>query len=695
MIIKLLSKVKDMPSVVNGLLCWLGLTMSTLVCFIIFFDSLEQLERGNFYFSSFCFALMFCFAIVSSGKIAPTIFIFFTPLLPSLNVQITAFSSLALPTLPMAGFDLVAGFFLGLLSKYLIYSFAVRNIDPIRALRVPWPINAVLLIITFSTILAILRNSWASASLISFNALTLSMISARGVSWFEDWRPLTDWMAYVMAGTTFLLTLNLLKFSGNRLAVIYRPLLAGLFLSGILALIQSKTGIGYENPPTYQDIFGYAPYGFQPDLHAYAGYTLLGAVGLWGYFFTAKMKFERVFILLVIAISWYGLIASISKSSIFLAFFVSMVGIGFWILRRNKKSFVSALLKVGLLTSVLVSLLLLAILADLVSTPNYLKYLYQAFSKLDWSNFNEISAAFSNRPGIWFAAFRMWEIVPIFGVGQGDFYQLSHLFNFYNISDLRVGENTHNYFLQTLAETGLFGAIAFLVAIAAPFFLVKDRRVLWPAAVALFSLFLGNIFAHSFLVRENLFLAAILLGLMYSYVPAERLALSPLQLLNEWKPKISWNWILPSAVFVVLVLGAREVYTSFYKFPFQYGSNCWINRPVGPDGWTSGLYEVPLPVGSHGLRLPLKVMRPNLGEKPLEASFSLIDSKGQVLTTQAIEWRENGPNTIEIVLPNGGVIQEAGVKASLKLSSCYTPRNLGESADGRRLGVMVDSPIIY
>lgn len=692
--IGIISKAKGASLKANGLLGWFGLSVVAVASFTIAINSFEQVVQGNFYFSSLCFLLMFIIALVTTGKIALTVFIFLIPLLPTLNAQLATFGGISSPSLPMAGSDLVAGYFLGFLSKQVIYSFALQNIYSLRAIRPPWPINIVLLVVTFSTALAILRNNWASASSISFNAIPFSLINFREISWFDDLRPLTDWMAYAAAAGSFLLAVHFLKFSKNRSSLVYRPLLGGLFLSGILAIVQSKTGMGFEQLPIYRDILGYAPYGFRPDLHAYAGYTLLGAIGLWGYYSTIKVKFERAFILLVIVLSWYGLIASISKSSIFFALFASIVGFFWWIFYAHQKNFFRLVLKMALLILALSSLLLLAIMSDLVSAPNWLIYLYQTFSKLHWSNFNEVSAALSQRPAIWLAAIRMWELFPIFGVGQGDFYQLSRLFNFYNVPDLINGENTHNYFLQTLSETGLAGAFCFAIAIFAPFFLVKDRRVLMPAAIGLFSLFLGNIYAHSFLVRENLLLAAVFLGLMYSYVPQEKLALSPYRLLKTWKPNFSWNWVVPIAFLAFLGLGVREIYTSFYRFPFEYGSACFVNKPLSEDRWSSGLYEIPLPIGSHGVQLPIRVARPNIQNIPLSATLEIVDSGKQVLASQSLVWSKEGPEVLKISLPNGGVVSGAGIKASLKLSSCWTPRNLGISIDGRRLGVLVDSPII-
>jgi hypothetical protein len=195
-------------------------------------------------------------------------------------------------------------------------------------------------------------------------------------------------------------------------------------------------------------------------------------------------------------------------------------------------------------------------------------------------------------------------------------------------------------------------------------------------------------------VRENLFLAAIFLGLMYSYVPQEKLVVSPYRLLNNWKPQLPWKYIAPITCLALMGLGAREIYTSFYRFPFEYGSACFVNQPISPDRWSLGLYEIPLPIGSHGVQLPIRVARPNIQNMPLSATLQIVDSSNQVLASQALVWSKEGPEALKIGLPNGGVVSGAGVKAVLKLSSCWTPRNLGMSIDGRRLGVLIDSPII-
>jgi hypothetical protein len=657
------------------------------------FILMNNLNYSHLYFSTFCFFLMFGVGFVASGQVALAIFIFLVPLAPTLGNQITAYTGMVLPSKALMGFDLVAGYFLAIFCKHVLYSMATHKAGGMGYLKASWPVNLVILIISCSTILAVMRNAWHSASPLEFAGIGLSLIEVRGIGWLEDLRPLTDWTAYALAGAAIILVGNTLRTIQARNQTIFRPVMAGLFLSGILAVIQSRTGIGLIF--IHKDSLGYAASGFQPDIHAFGGYMLLGAIGFWGYFYFCKSKVEKIWIWVIVTFSWMSLLFSYSRATILVALLMMLI----WAIlkvfgQHNKQLLIRALIGLVILMGLSASLSFLLLKDFQANIPWRYSNLFNNIASIDLSNFIQINDALSHRPAIWLVALRMWQNFPLFGVGQGDFYQLSSLFNFENFKGIGEGENTHNYFLQTLAETGLVGAVAFALAIAAPFFLVKDKRVLYPAAIALFSLFLGNIFAHSFLVRENLFLAAIFLGLMYSYVPQEKLALSPYQLLRAWKPQLSWKWIVPIACLAFVGLGAREIYTSFYRFPFEYGSACFVNKPLSEDRWSSGIYEIPLPIGSHGVQLPIRVSRPNIQKIPLSATLEIVDSGKQVLASQSLVWRKEGPEVLKISLPNGGVVSGEGIKASLKLSSCWTPRNLGISIDGRRLGVLIDPPII-
>lgn len=668
--------------------------MAFIASLFILLNNLDQLRHSHFYFSTFCFFLMFAIGLLASRQVALAVFVFLVPLAPTLNNQITVYTGMALPSQAMMGFDLVAGYFLAILGKHVLYSVAAPNARGMGRLRASWPVNLVILMISCSTLMAVMRNAWHSAAPLALAGVGLSLMEVRGIDWFDDLRPLTDWMAYALSGAVIILVGSTIKTLPHRNNYIFRPILAGLFLSGILAFIQSRTGFGMVN--AISESLGYSAMGFQPDLHAFAGYVLLGALGLWGYFFCCKNKTEKVWIWMVAILSWIALLLSYSRATQLFGLAALLLLILIRIFSQKNRQFrMRLLIGLVLLMGITTALILFFQENLLTIIPQRNLTIFKAIAGMDWNNFAQINNALSERPVIWLNALRMWHSFPLFGVGQGDFYQLSPLFNFENLALLRGGENAHNYFLQTLAETGLVGVITFTLAIVTPFFLVKDWRVLYPAAIALFSLFLGNIYAHSFLVRENLFLASIFVGLMYSYVPQEKLASSPYQALKAWKPQLQWRWIVSTGFLVFMGFGAREIYLSFYRFPFVYGSACFVNQPISDDRWSSGLYEIPVPIGTHGVQLPIRVARPNLQKNPLTATLQILDSNKQSVISQSIEWGQNGPYTLKIELPDGIVNQDAGATIALKLSSCYTPRNLGESIDGRRLGILIDSPTVY
>jgi hypothetical protein len=309
------------------------------------------------------------------------------------------------------------------------------------------------------------------------------------------------------------------------------------------------------------------------------------------------------------------------------------------------------------------------------------------------SSFASINAAFSERPVLYLNAIRMWLSFPLFGVGLGNFYHLFPLFNVEHIGNGVVikGENAHNYFLQALSETGIFGIFSLIMILAIPFLMIRDRRLLIPGAMALLSLLLGNLYSHSFLVRENLLLAAIFLGLLYSYVPEDGLKKSLLWLRRKFSAK---PVVLLCFILALLFLGSREVYKSFYTFPFEYGTSCFISKPLTLDWWSAGVYDVPLPRGFREISMPIHVARPDINQAPLSASFLLIDLNNQVLSVNNYIWTDNGLKVVEARLPGYQLNEVENVRARLRLSSCYTPRNMGESGDGRKLGVLVDDPIM-
>jgi O-antigen ligase len=170
----------------------------------------------------------------------------------------------------------------------------------------------------------------------------------------------------------------------------------------------------------------------------------------------------------------------------------------------------------------------------------------------------------------------MFEAFPWMGVGQGNFYRLSTILELTQSNWLAnsIGNNAHNYFLQTLAETGLIGFGAFLFVFAWPYFHTENTKKLVPATLLILSVFLGNIYSHSLLIRDNLFLLATFVALLYAYTNTSVQAAvnSQRNYLIQKKYGAYAAIILLSAVIFFVV---TEVSASFYKMPFEYAGHCY------------------------------------------------------------------------------------------------------------------------
>jgi hypothetical protein len=96
---------------------------------------------------------------------------------------------------------------------------------------------------------------------------------------------------------------------------------------------------------------------------------------------------------------------------------------------------------------------------------------------------------------------------------------------------------------------------------------------------------LGNVFAHSFLVRENLLLGAALLGLLYSLS-----GMNTANVTNHLPVVSGRTRLLGLLTTLVLLIGITiEVAPSFGKMPFQAGADCFVKDVrSSSDGWTLG-----------------------------------------------------------------------------------------------------------
>lgn len=680
-----------MPDSAKKFLSALGLLLALLTSLVVLANNAFVISQQQFFISSAYLAIAFVWAL-RLGTIGLVLFIFVLPLLPTFHYQIYSYFGLPLKAQHAPGFEVVAGYFLGTFSSYLI-----ANGKRLRDLAPPWQIGLVLGVVTISTGVAIARNLWQAASPFSTFGLLFNLVQFRINGFHDDYWPLTDWIAYGLAGAVICALTPILKSTSHRDQMVFRPLMAGVLVAAVLGVVQARTGLGIpETNQSYRyDALGFTSFGFQPDLHAFSGHMLLGAIGIFGYLSVCKTTLERLMVLLSVLMAWVGLILSKSRGSLVLALFATVVGGMALIWRDKRRWFYPTLAVFGLaFAAVLGAAFYYPI--ELSSDHHWLIQNLARLRTLDVSSFEEVSAILAQRPDHWLTGLRMYSAFPILGIGQGAFVRMSANLQFSGPAYWAgaKGENAHNYFLQTLTETGLIGASAFALALLAPFVLTKNTRSLLPAAVGLMSILLGNVYAHSLLVRENLMVAAVLLSLAYSWVTSE--TGTSVQTHGPTGP----SWLQRPAVSTTLLLvvgavAASEVYRSFQRPPYVYGSLCYLAKPLTEDKWSAGIYEVPVPAGVHGINIGLHTTQTDVGRRALESQAQIIHPQHGVLASTSISWNRDGRGFIDLRLPSNELLPDNESTAVLTLSQCFTPRNLGVNTDNRRLGVKIESVEFY
>jgi hypothetical protein len=282
----------------------------------------------------------------------------------------------------------------------------------------------------------------------------------------------------------------------------------------------------------------------------------------------------------------------------------------------------------------------------------------------------------------------MWSQFPLMGIGQGNFYRLSDIASFSrsNFLILNHGENAHNYFLQTLTETGVVGVIVFLMALLAPILGIKNKKLLIPASIALLSLFLGNIFSHSFLVRENLMLAFIFFSLLFIN-STKYLDLSGGHIFFVNKVLIPKYFLL--AVFAFLLMGCIfEALLSFGKTPYIRGFFCKVDAGISEDKWTSGIFKIDVPVGAKGFEVEIRGDNASL---PLQRKVNFvsinISDESQIKISTIFSGADQKYKWIYSV--GGFSLPDKNASVLMISNDCFVPRNLGLGLDGRRLGVLI------
>jgi O-antigen ligase len=688
-----------------------GLALFTLCAGLIaalavFANDLYFWRQSPLYISPYLFALAFVLG-ASHRVMGLMVIIAILPLSAGLGQQFNAYLGTSLMTLPNQGLDLASGFFLGAITSYLVKA-AIHRKTPQSILSelqyaVPWPVALVIVMVTCSTALAIARNIYQSATTTSVKGVLFNLVHFRPIDWHADFMPISDWIAYALAVSMVGVVIAYLTNQPHKVQIIFRPLIVGLLAAVLLAMAQAMTGIGLPEHllKFRKDFFGYATIGFQPDLHAFAGHMLLGAIGLIGYLkILPKPSTERTIVQVTIALCWFGLVLSKSRALLLLAL-VTVAILVLYSIWKNNKSLFSKILIAGIGILILLGWLVGHYSNSFSGIPvlAWLGELANEFKSRDLTSWSLFSGIFGSRFEIWEAAIRMWWEFPLLGTGQGTFYRYSAIpsFSKSHFLILNNGENAHNYFLQTLTETGVIGILTFITVIVIPFVMIKNknRNETIITFFILLSLFLGNIFSHTFLVRDNFILASIIFG--YLWITSQSLnnnqAENKILLLNLTNKFHFLSKALKFTLLFVLIFSAVEAYKSFDKHPFNRGYYCYLNHELSDDGWTSGLFYIDLPLGSKKLEAIFDFRNNGLvnsGRIP-ELEVDLINSHVRLpLIIYKFYDHKLKKYFLKLSLENNQKIEEKNTKVRIRIQNCFTPRNLGFGRDGRRLGAYLD-----
>ena len=684
-----------------------GMTLALLVMGLLVLNQYDSFKTLDSYYrvtsSALCLAFGFITACISI-RLAMMACVFALPLLPTIAPHIQLYLGYGRVLGDQAaGFDLVVGMMIGLFINAII-----RRKSLTSRFTMPWQAGLVMVLITASVAVAIVRNLHQTGSAFNAQALLYNLLHLRSLGWHDDYRPLLDWAAYASAVGLMAIFIPALKNSTHRNALLFWPFMLSLIISALVGWRQSATGIGlsFDQRNFRVDQFGFVAQGLQPDMHAFGAQLLIGAIGLFGYLYFTKSLTQRIAIIgVVIPLSWIVLFLSKSRASFGFGVLALIVIAVVWWFRKS-----GYLLKA---LSVICACCFVAFVSLILLYNFWDSVLLQAIQKLGIPDFYTFNYKLSYRPEVYRAGFFLFMLFPFFGLGQAEFYRQSANFDLtqsFFLSIQQNGENAHNYFLQILAENGLVGFVAFLILIFSPIIKIHNKRLLIPAGVAILAVFAGNLFSHSMLVRENLLIAAAFLALMYACLRAEQeqhpdrsgaatiaaRSSADARALDKrfmrWLPKSNTARItfLTTALLILGGLLTKEVYQSLRSEVFQSDLQCSKFRRLDPDGWTSGLYVVAMPKGSQGVRISLISTQPDVGLRPLLGTLTLVDHNYATVLKQDLSLNKNEPQELKLMLPTG-VVSERDYRVELKLDRCFIPRNIGMNGDGRRLGVRIGS----
>lgn len=640
------------------------LSLLFIFCIVVELGSILNFSAGLTGNFSFYFLILTLVTTVLSPGNGLNLVLIILSIAPAFNLQVQYILDISVRSWDQPGLDSAFGFILGIFLRN-------RRLNSHNHQQIINYISFAMIWVLISCLVSIFHNFERNASEFTFAGFAMSLGHLRGLEKGTSYFPLRDFYYFSLAVlffTSLFQHKNELFFNSQRMYGFW-GLFVGCWFNFVLCIYVQTTGFGFV-----RDSLSMGINGFWPDLHSFAGYSIIIPVvflvnqNLW-----PSNRMHRLIVSFTILCSATMLLWSGSRFTIFLF----LIFLFYYLCRFFSKSS-------GYKKTIFYFSLLFALMLFLIG----LKRGYRGFSTQTIYNlmtnfsFENLNNALSFRPEIYRSALKMYSEMPFFGLGQSSFNLLSSIEGFSNSRFLieSGGENAHNYFLQTFVELGPI----FILIVAAIWILAASRHRsnlgsfgLW----GMISIGLSNLLAHSLLIREMLiFLSFFFAVYLIGSTEIESTAISK-----------RIRKLIFLTTFLILPFGFIEVYTSVGKFPFVYGANCFLNRTID-GGWTSGRYSFDIPVNILKIRIPIQELPPDLKKRSLKIEYGILSDVGVPLqSTVRFFDSSNSELSIELVSEVPNPLDQKKV-FFMNLSRCYVPIDSGLYYDSRILGIRISAP---
>jgi O-antigen ligase len=629
-----------------------------------------------------------------SKRWATYLLIFSLPLLPDLHTQISYIKSPAVPYfVNYPGLDMSVGFVIGLLLLRI-----TDKTDGIQNLLLPpWTAGLVLLVLSISTAAAVVRNLWQINAEFTVVGLLNNALRFKLINPLNDYFPIASLIICGVAVLLFTLLLQVLKQERLPNEVVFRPVVLAAGVAAIWGIVQGITAFGLsEQTINYRPAsWGYGATGFQPDIHAFGAHMLIGTVGLFGYITLPHARSWRNIIFLVMLLSCVALILSKSRASTFLL--VVAAGLYLFLMLR----------RADLTSKTLKLVALFVVVAGVVGLSQSIAWMKEINAALENSNtswFQKINEISRYRLEIFMAALRLFATAPFLGIGNGNFLRVSRNpeltgTNWFIVEgaenafiDIEGGDNAHNYFLQILAETGLIGIVAcalfFIYPVVTKIGSERVRPVVW----GMIAIALGNVYSHSLIIRENLFLLVVFCALLYAGVKRR----NKNTVLDDSSTRIplatvSYQLLGTALLVTAAVLGVKELRSPLENTQTAVGYECFRpSQKTGIDGWSSGMYTVNVPIGTRYIYYSIDDAYGIKPDEFIPLHVSWYDTNRKLVLAEVYNvLGADFPAAIEVQVPVEETDRSLVRIATLTSNFCFTPANQSFTDDTRRLSMKV------